>query len=192
MLLDAGVELTYRAALPALPKKPSLPRNVRITDLDDDGLLKNEEWVSIAEQDAKPYILSEGDVLFARTGATVGKTYTYKKKDGICAFAGYLIRFLPDEERLNTDFLFYYTHSFNYWRWLKSIYTEGVQPNVNAEQYSRMLLIKPPILEQQKIASILLNVDNSAQRQQSYRQLLAVLKKGLMQNLLTGKIRIKV
>ena len=123
--------------------------------------------LSINEQDAKPSLLSEGEILFARTGATVGKTYAYKKEDGVCAFAGYLIKFVPDVEKLDVKFLFCYTHSYNYWRWLKSIYTEGVQPNVNAEQYSRMLIIKPPIFEQQNIASILSKVDGLIQKNRS-------------------------
>jgi hypothetical protein len=67
----------YGAAIAAIPMNCSLPRYIRITDLDDDGLLKNDYRVSIKEEDAKPYILSEGEILFARTGS-VGRTYVYK------------------------------------------------------------------------------------------------------------------
>ena len=122
----------YGAAISAIPKDIALPRYIRITDLNDDGFLKTEEWKSISEEDAKSYLLSDGQILFARTGATVGKTYMYRNEDGKCAFAGYLIRFIPDKNKLEPKFLFYYTHSENYWKWLRSIQTEGVQPNVNA------------------------------------------------------------
>ena len=180
------------AAVSAILKDEKLPRYIRITDLNDDGSLRNDEWVSISEKDADSYMLSEGEIVFARTGATVGKTYIYKKEDGKCAFAGYLIRFIPDKNKLNANFLFHYTHSYNYWRWLKSIQTEGVQPNVNAEQYSRMLVVKPPIEEQKKIADIISLIDNKIHVEIDKKLNQEILKKGLMQKLLTGKIRVKV
>ena len=150
----------YGASVPAIPRNSTLPRYIRITDLNDDGSLREDEWESISDENAKPCLLSEGEIVFARTGATVGKTYLYKTAHGRCAFAGYLIRFIPDREKLDAMFLFYYTHSYNYWRWLRSFQTEGVQPNVNAEQYSQLPVILPPVLQQQKITSILSNVDS--------------------------------
>jgi type I restriction enzyme S subunit len=178
----------YGAAVSAIEKNPELPRYIRITDLNEDGSLREEEWKSISENDANDYLLNEGDIIFARTGATVGKTYLYQKKDGKCAFAGYLIRFITDKTKLNPNFLFYYTHFSNYWKWLKSIQTWGVQPNVNAEQYSKMPILLPPINEQQKIASILSNVDSLIQQTQKEIEQTQRLKKGLMQKLLTKGI----
>lgn len=178
----------YGASVPALPKNYTLPRYIRITDLNDDGSLREDEWMSIAEEDAQPYILSEGEIIFARTGATVGKTYLYKKEHGKCAFAGYLIRFIPDKERLDPTFIFYYTHSYNYWRWLRSFQTEGVQPNVNAEQYSQLPVITPPLPHQQKIASILSSIDSLIRQTQKIIEQTQRLKKGLMQKLLTKGI----
>ena len=178
----------YGAGESAAEKDLKLSRYIRITDLNDDGSLRNEEWKSISNDAAKDYILNEGDILFARTGATVGKSYLYEKKDGKCAFAGYLIRFVPDQKKLDLKFLFQNIHSIYYWKWLKSIQTWGVQPNVNAEQYSNMPILLPPIKEQQKIASILSNVDNLID---SYGKVIAstkVLKRGLMQKLLTKGI----
>jgi len=178
----------YGANVPAIEKNVGLPRYIRITDLNDDGSLRDDEWKSILEQHARDYLLKEGDIVFARTGATVGKTYLYRKKDGKCAFAGYLIRFVPDKGKLDPDFLFYYTHSTRYWRWLDSIQTWGVQPNVNAELYSYMPLLLPTVPEQQKIASILLNVDSLIQQTQKEIEQTQRLKKGLMQRLLTKGI----
>jgi len=178
----------YGAAASALPKDDHLPRYIRITDLNDEGTLRKDQWASISEENANSYLLSEGDIVFARTGATVGKTYLYNKEDGKCAFAGYLIRFIPNEKKLNTLFLFYYTHSYHYWRWLRSIQTEGVQPNVNAEQYSHLPVTTPLITQQQKIASILSNVDSLIQQTQKIIEQTQRLKKGLMQKLLTKGI----
>lgn len=174
----------YGAGISAIEKNTELPRYIRITDLNDDGALKDEEWKSISEDDSKDYLLNEGEILFARTGATVGKTYLYQKKDGRCAFAGYLIRFVPEKNQLDSEFLFYYAHSNRYWKWLNSIQTWGVQPNVNAEQYSSMPILLPPIQEQQKIASIFSNVDSLIQQTQKVIEQTQRLKKGLMQKLL--------
>ena len=182
----------YGAGESAIEKDLKLPRYIRITDLNDDGSLRNKEWKSIKENAAKDYLLNNNDILFARTGATVGKSYLYADEDGRCAFAGYLIRFQPDQTKLNSKFLFHYIHSIYYWKYIKSIQTWGVQPNVNAEQYSNLLILLSPIHEQQKIASILSGVDAYIQKNQQYKKRLEKLKKGLMQKLLTGQIRVKV
>lgn len=178
----------YGANVSAIEKNESLPRYIRITDLNDDGSLRTDEWKSIAEEDAEPYLLQDGDCLFARTGATVGKTYLYKKEDGKCAFAGYLIRFISNNKILNPNFLFYLTHSGEYWRWLTSIQSWGVQPNVNAEQYSKMPVLLPSIKEQQKIATILGTVDDTINKYDSIIETAKHLKTGLMQQLLTKGI----
>ena len=177
----------YGAAVSALPEAKPLPRYIRITDIRDDGTL-NDDVVSISEEDARPFLLSKGDFLFARTGATVGKTYIYRDKDGHSAFAGYLIRFKPNEQKLNAEFLFHYCHSANYWRWLRSFFTHWVQPNVNAEQYSNLLIITPTFKEQHKIASILSKVDDFIQKTDKIIEQTQRLKKGLMKRLLTKGI----
>ena len=182
----------YGAGESAIEKDLKLPRYIRITDLNDDGSLRNKEWKSIKENAAKDYLLNYNDILFARTGATVGKSYLYTGEDGRCAFAGYLIKFQPDQTKLNSKFLFHYIHSIYYWKYIKSIQTWGVQPNINAEQYSNLLILLPPIHEQQKIASILSGVDAYIQKNQEYKKKMELLKKGLMQKLLTGQIRVKV
>ena len=83
----------YGAAAPAIPFDPSLPRYVRITDITDDGRLRPDDARSAEPSQALGYELQAGDLLFARSGATVGKTYLYESSDGPCVYAGYLIRF---------------------------------------------------------------------------------------------------
>ena len=178
----------YGAGISAIEKNLKLPRYIRITDLNNDGSLRNSEWKSISEKDSKGYILNEGDILFARTGATVGKTYLHRKNNYKYAFAGYLIRFKPDDQNLDCEFLFNLTHSKFYWSWLTSIQTWGVQPNVNAEQYSNMPILLPPLPEQQKIASILSNVDALIESTYKIIEKTERLKKGMMQKLLTKGI----
>ena len=110
---------------------PILHRYVRITDVTDDGKLRSADPVSIDDVDADKYVLEKGDVLFARSGATVGKTYLYRQQDGRCAFAGYLIRFKPVREVLDPQYLFYYTHSPAYLEWVKNSQRAQAQPNIN-------------------------------------------------------------
>jgi type I restriction enzyme S subunit len=170
----------------------SLPRYIRITDITEDGELLTSTWQSIKREFAEPYILKEGDFLFARSGATVGKTYWYRNRDGECAFAGYMIRFKPNPMQLLPDFLFQYTHSNFYYNWVKGMLRAGAQPNINAQEYSNMPLPRPLINEQKQIADILSSIDNELQKEANHKKRLELLKKGLMQVLLTGKIRVPV
>jgi len=174
----------YGANVSALSKNEKLPRYIRITDLNNDGTLRDKEWKSITEKNAKDYLLHEGDVLFARTGATVGKSYLYRNRDGRCAFVGYLIRFVPDFTKIEPQFLFQYVHSSHYWNWLHSVTTEGVQPNVNAEEYSNLSILTPPVEEQKKISSILYHVESLIQNTQETIQQIQKLKQGLLQKLI--------
>jgi len=178
-------EPEYGANVPSMDKDNNLPRYVRITDITDNGKLLESTSQSINKESAQPYILGEGDFLFARSGATVGKSYLYSKKDGECAFAGYLIRFKPNSTQLLPEFLFYFTHSDYYYNWVKSILRAGAQPNINAKEYSNMLLTKPPIGEQKKIAEILTTVDETIEKTDQIIEKNKEIKKGLMQELLT-------
>ena len=182
----------YGANTPALPETEGFPRYVRITDITDNGELSNNDIKSIDPQNAEKYLLEEGDILFARSGATVGKTYLYNKMDGLCAFAGYLIRFRLNQNKLLPKFLFYFTHSPKYKNWVKSMLRAGAQPNINAQEYCSLLIPVPPINEQQEIVR---NLDILAQKIKNEKKNIQVLndiKKGLMQILLAGKVRVKV
>lgn len=84
--------LKYGANESGIPYSDSLPRYIRITDITPDGNLKCTGKLSLSEESAKDYILEDGDILFARSGATVGKTFIYYQSYGRSAYAGYLIR----------------------------------------------------------------------------------------------------
>lgn len=124
-------------------------RYIRITDIDDDGNL-NKDWKT-AETIEEKYILKNGDVLFARTGATAGKTFLYKSEYGKAIYAGYLIKFTPIEEIILPSYLISFTHSSVYIDWAKATRAGTAQPNINAQQYSSLLIPVPSLAEQQKI-----------------------------------------
>jgi len=182
----------YGANVSAIDRNDNLPRYVRITDVSDNGHLLRNTWQSINRKAAEPYILKEGDFLFARSGATVGKTYLYRKEDGECAFAGYMIRFRPNPLKLLPEFLFQLAHSDFYYNWVKGMLRAGAQPNINGTEYSGLIIPKPPINEQKEIISILSVIDKEIDNETNHKQYIETLKKSLMQVLLTGRIRVKL
>ncbi len=182
----------YGANSSSIDYDDSLPRYIRITDISEDGHLKDDEKRSIPKEEAKGYFLEENNLVFARSGATVGKTYLYDNKDGKCAYAGYLIRYKLDPNIIFPRFAFYYTHSWIYYSWVKSMIRATSQPNINSQEYSSLKFVLPPLSEQKEIANIIDTLDNKIQKEKSYKEKLEKLKKGLMQDLLTGKVRLNV
>lgn len=147
--------LQYGANEAAELDDPELPRFVRITDVDDDGKLRPETFRSLPTDVAKPYLLKDGDVLFARSGATSGKTFLYKREWGVCAYAGYLIRARLDQKKMNPSFLRLFTASDNYWQWVSLTFIQATIQNISAEKYTDLWVPIPPIDEQAKIVDYL-------------------------------------
>lgn len=130
-------------------------RYIRITDITDDGNL-NDDYVSAdINYIDDDYRLQKGDVLFARTGATVGKTLVYKEEFGECVYAGYLIRYRPNLSLVLPQFLFYCTHYHEYYNWVKNNQKAAAQPNISAKLYNGYEFPLPPLEEQHRIVSIL-------------------------------------
>jgi type I restriction enzyme S subunit len=137
----------YGAGLPSRDYDPSLPRYVRITDINEQGdLSDNPVSPSGASSDWARYELRVGDVLFARSGATVGKTFIYKEADGPCVFAGYLIRFRPKVTSALSSFVFAFTKTAAYQAWVAARQRVVAQPNINAQQFGEDLMIPVPPL----------------------------------------------
>lgn len=130
------------------------PRYVRITDIDDDGRLVNQLGATAANVEQK-YMLSAGDMLFARSGCSVGKTYLHTDVGYDCFFAGYLIKFRVDSKRLLPEYLFAYTQLQPYRDWVESVQRVAVQPNINAEEYRSLEIPLPPLDVQARIAAML-------------------------------------
>ena len=148
-------KLKYGANELAIDEDETQPRFVRITDISDDGTLRPDTFKSIDIQIAKEYLLTENDLLFARSGATVGKTFLYQKSWGVTAFAGYLIRARFSLHKANSKFIFFCTRSSFYWQWIKAATIQATIQNVSAEKYASFCFPLPPLSEQQKIADFL-------------------------------------
>ena len=127
------------------------PRYIRITDIDENGLISpNELGATVANLDDK-YILNENDIVIARSGATVGKAYIHKNLPYTCVYAGYLIRFIVDSKKILPDYLFAYTQLNTYKEWVNAIQRPSAQPNINAEEYQSLEIPLPNLSKQQEI-----------------------------------------
>ena len=180
----------YGAGASAQPFDPNLPRYVRITDITDDGRLKAEDARSAEPSKVEGYDLKPGDLLFARSGATVGKTYLYRPKDGPCVYAGYLIRFRAIAGVAVPEYLDRWTRSPFYRKWVASMLRAGAQPNINAAEYSSLPLALPPLPEQRAIATTLDSVDATIERARAERAALQSSKASTADALLTGRVRV--
>lgn len=129
------------------------PRYIRITDISSDGHLKDETAVSLSWDKAKKYILKKGDILFARSGATVGKTYLFNEDFAAC-FAGYLIKASCNRNIL-PEFLLFYTQSLVYENWKNYIFNRATIQNIGADKYSILHVALPPIEEQREMLQYL-------------------------------------
>ena len=147
--------LKYGANEPAELDDPAFPRYVRITDIDDAGALREETFRSLPPEVAAPYLLEDGDVLLARSGATVGKSFLYQPNWGTCAYAGYLIRARVERRTVDARFVRYFTATSAYWAWLDSTYIQATIQNVSAERYASLTLPVPPLSEQGAIVAFL-------------------------------------
>ena len=123
-------------------------RYIRITDITDTGELNND-WKT-AERVDEQYILADKDLLFARSGATAGKPFLYRKKFGKALFAGYLIRF-RFTEKIMPEYVFQFCLAEEYRRWVLAHRGGTAQPNINAQQYSSFKLPLPPADVQEKV-----------------------------------------
>lgn len=135
-------------------------RYIRITDITESGELNND-WKT-AERIDEQYILSDKDLLFARSGATAGKPFLYREKIGKALFAGYLIRF-RFTKKVMPEYVFQFCLSEEYRKWVLAHRGGTAQPNINAQQYSSFKLPLAPVDIQEKIVVECDAVDNEVE-----------------------------
>ncbi|MBO4875469.1 MAG: restriction endonuclease subunit S [Bacteroidales bacterium] len=181
--------LQYGANESGIPFNENLPRYVRITDILDNSLREDLAKQSLTEEQAKGYILKNNDILFARSGGTVGKAFIYKQAYGRCAFAGYLIKAAIKNE--NAQYVYYYTQTHCYDEWKRRIFIQATIQNIGADKYSIMELPIPPLTEQQQIADYLdrkcAEIDELIAIKQQKIEALKEYKKSVIFEYVTGK-----
>lgn len=173
----------------AIPFTEGLPLYLRITDITEEGTYSDKQRVSVNYTGTEK-LLKNNDFLFARTGATVGKTYLNNNTTDKIAFAGYLIRFVPDLEKIHPYFLSLYCQTEEYWNWVKICSARSGQPGISAEEYGKLPIPCPPVEEQRKIVEVLEKWDKAIGLTKRLIEQKELQKKYLMQQLLTGRTRL--
>lgn len=165
------------------------PRYIRITDIDENGCLSKDIGVTAKIVEEK-YILNNNDILIARSGNTVGKSYIHKTSivQDTCFYAGYLIRFVVDAEKILPDYVYILTKLSPYANWVKVTQRVTGQPNINAEEYGNLPIPLPPIEIQQRIVDIYIQAQKERNiKYQAAKQQLACIDDYLIDILNIGK-----
>ena len=169
---------------------------VRISDIQDGKvLLDTVPYCEIREEEIPTYLLQKNDILFARTGGTVGKSYLVKDVPEESIYAGYLIR-TRYSSLLCPEYMKYFMESLLYWNQLRNGTIATAQPNCNGKTLSKMILPLPPLAEQKrivaKIEELLLYVDRYAAAYEKLEQFNAKfpedMKKSVLQYAIQGKL----
>ena len=179
----------YGANVAKADFKPGGIRYIRITDIDDNGALRDNA-VGISGENADGYLLQLGDILFARSGATVGKAYMHRDPGMRSAFAGYLVRFRTKRDVLLPTFLREYLNTDVYWRWVGDRQRAQAQPNINATEYGQLPVPCAPLDEQRRVMEIAESFNSSLLRARAEVLGKQWLKRALMPVLLTGELRV--
>ena len=179
----------YGANVAKADFKPGGIRYIRITDIDDNGALRDNA-VGISGENTDGYLLQLGDILFARSGATVGKAYMHRDPGMRSAFAGYLVRFRTKRDVLLPTFLREYLNTDVYWRWVGDRQHAQAQPNINATEYGQLPVPCAPLDEQRRVMEIAESFNSSLLRARAEVLGKQWLKRALMPVLLTGELRV--
>ena len=181
----------YGANASAIDYDETKPRFIRITDIDDFGQLLDDGKAGMAGDNYSKYLLEEDDFLFARTGDTVGKSLLYKKEMGLAVYAGYLIKFSFDKSKVLPEYFDLIAKSEFFEAFKIAMKRVGAKPNINSREYcSFRFLLPSDTKEQEEIYGKFANIDKSQNSKQQKIAILERLKKSLMQNLLTGRVRV--
>ena len=158
---------------------------LRITDIDDETheFSKSDLTTPLADLAmSADYLLKEGDLLFARTGASVGKTYLYRQFDGMVYFAGFLIR-ARIGEGADPEFAYQATLTDAYKKYVAITSQRSGQPGVNAQEYADYQLMLPSKTEQQQIGMTLRSLDDLITLHQRKYDKLVIFKKSMLEKM---------
>lgn len=137
------------------------------------------------------YILEEGDIVFSRVGSVDRSCYISRKESG-WLFSGRLLRVHPASEELLPSYLNYYFNFEGFKHRIRSAAVGATMANLNTAIMSQIKIVLPPLQEQQKIATTISAINIKLTLQHKRKSLLEQLRQGLMNDLLTGRRRVKV
>ena len=157
-LQDCCSDFSYGLNAPA-KAYDGVNKYIRITDIDENtSVYKSDDPVSPDGLMSDEYLVNENDILFARTGASTGKTYLYNQNDGRLFYAGFLIK-ANVNNNCDPYFIFSQTKTQSYRRWVEIMSTRSGQPGINSQEYASYPLYVPSKEEQEKTALLLRGLD---------------------------------
>ncbi|MGW7429633.1 restriction endonuclease subunit S [Streptomyces sp. NPDC054861] len=174
----------------AVPLTSRTPTYIRITDIDDSGRFSPKVGVSHPKSD--DYRLSQGELVFARTGASVGKSYLYDPRDGELVYAGFLINIAPDPQVLNPAYFALFAQTKGYWDWVARTSVRSGQPGINGREFAQLPIYVPEIEEQNVIASVVSEIDAEITTLGRRLDKARLIKDAMARELLTGRMRLPV
>jgi type I restriction enzyme S subunit len=187
--------LTYGANAAAEFANPDWPRYIRITDFRTDGSLKADTFCSLPPSAAFDYMVSPGDILLARSGATVGKAFLVLALTGAACHAGYLIRARPDGSLVYPEYLFAFTQSKAFSAWKDSTFNTATIQNIGADKYANLPVPLPSLSEQQAILESVTIQQRpllaTASRLEREIELLREYRSRLVADVVTGKLDVR-
>lgn len=178
---ECCINFNYGVGAEAIPYV-SGRKYIRITDIDERSRKYKPDVVMASAFETDNSIVNDGDILVARTGASVGKSYCYDSKDGELVFAGFLMRFHP--ENINSKYVFLTTLIGRYAQWVASESARSGQPGINIQQLKSYQIPVPPLAEQKAIAEALSDVDELLAAMTTLIEKKRAIKQGAMQELL--------
>ena len=156
-------EISYGMGLPS-KEYDGINKYIRITDIDENtSKYTNKDIVSPDGELEDKYIVKKNDILFARTGASTGKTYLYDKKDGKLYYAGFLIK--ANIINHDANFIFQQTHTSKYNKWIKVMSMRSGQPGINSQEYGSYKFSITSKTEEYKISKTLQLLDKKIELQ---------------------------
>lgn len=181
---------SYGINAAAVPYSSDLPRYIRITDITDSGGFSQEKPVCVDSPFSTNYLVAHGDILLARTGASVGKSYLHRSFSEPLVYAGFLILARPRSDKNDPAYIYANLNTPRYWDWIKTESQRSGQPGINGKQYASFSLALPPLSEQRAIAAALTDADALIAALEGVIAKKRDLKQAAMQHLLTGKTRL--
>ena len=175
--------------------EPGSFRYVRITDIDDNGNLKQTGKQYLPKEMAKNFILNKKAVLIANTGS-LGKAMLFDpdKEDEVCALNGHLIEAIANPNIISNEYLYFFIKSYNYINWVNRSYVQTTMQMLSAGRHKNLPVTVPSLAEQQQIADYLdekcKNIDNRVQKRRQQLEWLKEYKKSLIFDYVTGKKRV--
>ena len=155
---------SYGIGASAVERSEDLYTYLRITDIRDDGTLNMADLKSVDDEKASQYLLKPNDIVFARTGASTGRNYFYDGTDGEFVYAGFLIKFSIDPQKVNPKYVKYYCMSDAYKGWIHSFNTGSTRGNINAQTLGGMPIPLPPRQQQDGIVELLSSLDKKIRK----------------------------